>query len=342
MTISGGGNGPLVSISKGDKSLSLTWPTALPVPALAGNTATYANVLPDVDLQVIADPAGGYHERLVVKTPTAAANPTLEAITFAVATNGLTLSARADGGVNAVDSAGANIFATDTPLMWDTPVARPLTKLERIDGLTSEDPQPKYVAPMDVQLTPGGITVIPDQAILAKPDVQWPVYLDPSSTPITSYDWTHVAKNFPTQSYWNFDRNEGAKVGLGEGVTYRSYFLFGIAGIRGKIVTKATFGITLDHSWPCSTNTPVDLYLTDNISRSASVTWKNSVTDTNKWRSKLAAASGHANESSCGEPDMPMDFASAALTNAVSAAAGGTSNQLTLGLRAPDEANNQQ
>ncbi|GAB3153495.1 hypothetical protein GCM10027290_46360 [Micromonospora sonneratiae] len=342
LKISAGGSGPLVTVSKGSKSLSLTWPTPLPTPSLLGSTAIYANVLPDVDLQVIADPAGGYHERLVVKTPAAAANPALNSITFGVTTTGLTLSARPDGGVNAVDSSGTGVFATDTPLMWDTPVAPTLTKLERIEGLTREDPQPKYIAPMDVQLSPGAMTVIPDQALLSNPDVQWPLYLDPSSTPIASYDWTHISKNYPTQSYWNYDRDDGAKVGLGEGVTYRSYFLFSIAAIRGKIVTKATFAITLNHSYQCTTSTPVDLYHTDNISRSASVTWKNSVTDTNKWRTKLATASGHANGSSCGEPDMPMDFASTALTNAVSAAAGGTSNQLTFGLRAPDEGTTQQ
>lgn len=345
LTISGGGTGPLVTVTQADKSLSLTWPHPLPAPTLTGATATYPDVLPDVDLQVIAEPAGGYRERLVVKTAEAAANPALDAITFGTQTSGLTLSARPDGGVNAVDSGGSVIFATDTPLMWDTPVAPPLGKLERmerLDGLATEEPQPNFVAPMDVHLAPGRLTVVPDQELLDNPDVGWPLYIDPNSTPITSYDWTHIAKQYPTQSYWNYDRGDGAKVGHGSGVTYRSYFLFSINSILGKIVTKATFAITLDHSWQCSTSTPVNLYRTDNISRSASVTWKNSVTDTNKWKTNLASASGHANESSCGESDMPMDFASTALTTAVSTAAAGGSKQITFGLRAPDETTNQQ
>ncbi|MGW4467699.1 LamG-like jellyroll fold domain-containing protein [Micromonospora sp. NPDC004704] len=344
LTISGGGSGPLLTVGKDDKNLSLTWPTPLPAPSLQGNTATYPNVLPEVDLQVTAEPMGGYREQLVVKSPTAADNPALHAITFGVRTDGLTLSTRTDGGINALDSTGAAVFATDPPLMWDTPSEPTLSRIERIEGNgpIDSDPQSRLVGPMDVVLTPTAITVIPDRDILDNPQVNWPLFLDPNSTPIGPSDWTHIAKEFPTQSYWNYDRDDGAKVGAASGVTYRSYFLFGIGNIRGKIITSATFGITLDHSYQCSTNTPVDLYLTDNISRSGAVTWKNSVTDTNKWRSNLASASGHANESSCGEPDMPMGFASTALTNAVSTAAAGTSSQITFGLRAPNEGTNQQ
>ena len=49
---SAGGAAPLVTVVRGGKSLALSWPSALPVPTLLGDTAKYAEVLPGVDLLV--------------------------------------------------------------------------------------------------------------------------------------------------------------------------------------------------------------------------------------------------------------------------------------------------
>lgn len=77
LVLSGGGSGPLVSLTVDGKNLSLTWPSALPVPSLSGASATYADVLAGVDLQVTATPAGGVEETLVVRTAQAASDPAL-------------------------------------------------------------------------------------------------------------------------------------------------------------------------------------------------------------------------------------------------------------------------
>jgi hypothetical protein len=50
--LSGGGSGPMVSIVRDGGELSLGWPDALPPPVLEGDTATYPDVLPGVDLRV--------------------------------------------------------------------------------------------------------------------------------------------------------------------------------------------------------------------------------------------------------------------------------------------------
>ncbi len=55
VSFSGGGTGPLLTGVMDGRTLSLSWPKALPKPTLAGNVATYANVLPSVDLQVKAE-----------------------------------------------------------------------------------------------------------------------------------------------------------------------------------------------------------------------------------------------------------------------------------------------
>ena len=72
VTFSGGGNGQgLITLEDEGHELQLDWPTALPQPRLDGDTATYAGVLPDVDLKLTAL-SSGYTSVLVVKTPEAA------------------------------------------------------------------------------------------------------------------------------------------------------------------------------------------------------------------------------------------------------------------------------
>ncbi|GAB3898759.1 hypothetical protein GCM10029964_083740 [Kibdelosporangium lantanae] len=50
---SGGGTAPLVELGT-EQRLALRWPTPLPQPVLAGDTATYPEVLPGVDLKMTA------------------------------------------------------------------------------------------------------------------------------------------------------------------------------------------------------------------------------------------------------------------------------------------------
>ena len=56
LTLSGGGDTTLATMSIDGHHLSLTLPTPLPEPDLAGDTATYRDVLPGVDLQARATP----------------------------------------------------------------------------------------------------------------------------------------------------------------------------------------------------------------------------------------------------------------------------------------------
>lgn len=57
----------MVSLEQGQRTLSVRWPDGLPQPSLDGATATYAEVLPGVDLQLTAMP-DGYREVLRVKS----------------------------------------------------------------------------------------------------------------------------------------------------------------------------------------------------------------------------------------------------------------------------------
>ncbi|MGW6706417.1 hypothetical protein ACWGDE_16185 [Streptomyces sp. NPDC054956] len=119
VAFSGGGSGPLVTMVRDGKKVSLTWPAVLPAPVVSGDTATYPAILPDVDLTVTAH-ADGFSQVLVVKTPEAAANPALATLKLGAQTDGVTLSQAGSGDVLAQDGHGNTVFRADPPLVWDS------------------------------------------------------------------------------------------------------------------------------------------------------------------------------------------------------------------------------
>jgi hypothetical protein len=54
LQLSGGGNRTLATLTSGTRTMTLSWPSVLPAPAVTGAQATYASVFPGVDLKVTA------------------------------------------------------------------------------------------------------------------------------------------------------------------------------------------------------------------------------------------------------------------------------------------------
>ncbi|MDA0635004.1 DNRLRE domain-containing protein [Nonomuraea sp. MCN248] len=325
LRFSGGGDTPMAEVARGGRSLALTWPGKLPEPALDGATATYAEVLPGVDLQVTAD-VDGFSHVLVVKTRQAALSGRLDRIGFALRTQGLTVRSGQGGGMEAVDRAGTEVFAAPTPLMWDSP-ADPDGKRMTLANRPGEGPSPgsRHEA-MGLRIDGGGLTLTPDQAMLADPGTRYPVYLDPSvSAPRGA--WTSVWKKYPTTNYLN--SSDVARVGHENetGQTNRSFFQMNTGtAIHGKQIIKATFRTYETWSWSC-TKRAVELWLTGGISKST--TWNNQPS----WSQKLntqTVAKGWS--TSCPAGGVEFDATAAA----VKAAASNWSN-ITLGLRATSE-----
>ena len=121
LRLSGGGTGSLLTGRRAGSEVSLTWPGVLPAPTVSGATATYADVLPGVDLVVTAQETG-FSEVLVVKHRLAAKNPNLRAFTFGTALSGLSWR-NTDGRLEAVDAAGRAVLAATAPRMWDSSAA---------------------------------------------------------------------------------------------------------------------------------------------------------------------------------------------------------------------------
>jgi hypothetical protein len=259
LAFSGGGTAPLVRLGRDGKELALTWPTALPAPRLAGDTATYPDVLPGVDLRMQAT-AVGYSEVLVVKTREAAANPALTAIRLGLATTGLTVTADAAGNLSARDAAGTLVFGAPAPLMWDSaPPADAAT-----NGMPGPGRPGEHQAVIEVEVGPGRLELQPDKALLTDPATQYPVYIDPGFTEGAA-GWTLVLEGV-TQPKWNGANDTSPIVGKsgwsdwdGPAVKYRTYFQFNTGQVLGTVLKSAQFRVM--EVWaPSCTPTWVDAY----------------------------------------------------------------------------------
>ncbi|MFB6837233.1 FG-GAP-like repeat-containing protein [Streptomyces sp. NPDC056361] len=310
VTFSGGGTGPLLSGVKDGRTLTLTWPKALPKPTLAENVATYAEVLPGVDLQLKAE-VEGFSQLLVVKTAQAAQNPELETLKFGLDTVGVTVAKDPEtGSINAVDPAGQTVFTSPTPLMWDSTssaggtvasfASRAVATADAVETAPGDlfEPAPgAQDAQMPTTVTGDTLEIKPDQALLDGADTQYPVYIDPSFAWGSRQNWTRVYQKYPNTSFWN--TKEVVRVGY-ENETNglsRSFFQLDTAGIRGTQVKSSVFRIRNTWSWSCGAR-PVELWHVGPIS--SKTTWNRqpakigtapvaTVNDAKGWSSDCAA-----------------------------------------------------
>ncbi len=349
MTFSGGGSGPLVSLETAGKELSYTWPTALPAPQLDGDTATYKDVLPDVDLQMRSD-TDGFHQLLVVNTATAAQNPALAQLKLAVSGSGLKLAESPDGGLQARDEAGGGLaFEAPTPVMWDsgadgttesattakTRSAQAQTEAAAADGQGPGDAS--KIAPIGVDVSSDGsqLQLTPDQEMLSAADTRFPVYLDPETYTPKASSWTMASRYWASTPQWRFNGDADAGVGYC-GWDYcapydlkRLFYQFPASTFAGKTILSATFVAHETHSASCDAR-PVELWRTKAIS--SSTTW-NSQNNDAFWLNKLSTANvAHGGGTSCPAGDVEFDAKSA-----VQVAANVGSSTATFGLRASDE-----
>jgi hypothetical protein len=231
MAFSGGGAGPLVRMRRDGTELALSWPGRLPEPVLSGDTATYREVLPGVDLTVRAT-VEGFSQLLIVKSATAAKNPALSRVRLGTATKGVTVRAAEGGALAAVDAKGTPVFEAPAPYMWDSSA-----------GSTAASKPGGTVRSMRVGLGAREVALTPDQSLLTGARTKYPVYIDPSWSGSRTA-WTQVWSNLPTTSFWNGanDAEDEARVGYDatDGKKTRSFFRFDTTGVKGKHILKAT------------------------------------------------------------------------------------------------------
>ncbi len=299
VSFSAGGSSPFaISIVDG-KRFELSWPAPLPAATIDGDTATYAEVLPGVDLAVTATRSGFTHV-LVVKTAAAAANPALASIEYGVSGD-VTARAKADGDIELVDADGKVLpLGSHAASMWDSSAD---LKRSTVHG-------PSELAktrPVGTVVKGSKLSVIPDAQLL-KTGVL-PLYIDPVWQPMAS---TWVYANNANASW---TPGEHARVGRNpdDGKIFRSFFTFPVTSLSGQSIQTAAMRITLDHTAACAGNTAYAYNTAPQTGAAGSrVTWSPALL------TQLGSAWGQSNESgSCGgdQGDDFLNITSSALRN---------------------------
>ncbi|WP_308212208.1 LamG domain-containing protein [Mumia quercus] len=354
LELSGGGSkDPLVSMGEGDQRVELVWPTSLPKPTLDGDTATYADVMTDVDLKVTATDTG-FREVLVVRSVEGAKAVAAAPLRLGLETAGLEVRPDADGGTRFVDLDGEVVFYTPPAFMWDSSSteepARPESKSlsappEAFVDDGEEEPHFKGARPGDVlaaittKASEDAIVVAPRAKDLTSPERVFPIYVDPS-VHINRATWMMIGSN--GEHDWSFTGDEG----MGRcanyctsGTPYTKRMLFSIpanANLSGRQVTDAKFRITETHAVNC-TPTEVRLYRS-NQSFSSATRWPGISLDDNLGEKN--AAIGWPGGSCAGEGYLTIadnGDSNDNLTGTVRKLANGDFAKLNLVLRAGDE-----
>ncbi|WP_127507215.1 FG-GAP-like repeat-containing protein [Actinoplanes solisilvae] len=316
-----GGNGPAVTLVQDGKKLTLTWPHGkLPAPTVASDAATYAEVLPGVDLVLHATRTGFTHV-LVVKNAKAAANPAVREVRFDLGGDAKT-KRLADGSLQAL-AGGKLIASAPAPQMWDsttTPAAgRAKTAganaVEKSSAASQGDLARTAAVRADV--TGGDLVLRPDPALLGA-SAKFPVFIDPAWSTGKSR-WAYSTDN-------NTNNTDVSRARVGadpDGRTYRSFFDFPITALKGHHIEDAYVQMKVDHTFSCS-STPNSMWQAGSIS-----------TPRSKWSPSLvkhlATVSSNANEGTgCDDspqPDMTVNFHTNAVISVVNTlAAKGTAN----------------
>ncbi|WP_166790723.1 MULTISPECIES: LamG domain-containing protein [unclassified Cryobacterium] len=304
--------------------LTETWPLgALPVPVVDAASATYPEVLPGVDLQLTAT-STGMSEVLVVKTKEAAANPELSAVQLVV--SGAPVAAAADGSTSTGPDTETSL-RSNKPQAWDSSAT---------DASSSGPGGGDVGLPVDQTVT-GDTMSLDVAAVVAKPGLTYPVFVDPDWSGGNIHAWW-INQAYPNQSYidggaytdgmqfagyvqasWSSD---------GRAQRAEAFWQMDASAITGRHILQARFNTTELYASSCQAR-PIELWSVTGVS--AGMSWNGS--SALGWQQRLDTQNvAHGYNSSC--PAQAVGFDA---TPAVAAASAAGVGSVTLGMRASDE-----
>ncbi|MEU6994654.1 LamG-like jellyroll fold domain-containing protein [Streptomyces sp. NPDC046465] len=351
LTFSGGGDAPLVRMTKAGRELALSWPGKLPEPQVEGATATYGDVLPGVDLRMGAQ-EDGFTQLLVVKSAKAAESPELAQFRLKLATSGVAVEETARGGLQALDEGAKGVvFEAAKPMMWDSspgssaaPAAKAKPSMRAApgkEGLTMAGEEPVAgesgkLGPVEVDVPADGqeLVLTPDSDVLKGKDTTYPVFIDPQMYSPPAAAWTMASKYWAGSPQWKFNGDHDAGMGYCNWYyckpwdTKRLFYRIPVSKFAGKSVLSAEFVVRNTWSASCS-DRGVELWETKDIS--SSTTW-NSQNTSGFWKKKLSSKSFAYGYSGCSAKDAEFPVQSA-----VQDAADDRDKTLTFGLQAASE-----
>jgi hypothetical protein len=339
-------------------TVAYTWPGTLPEPVLNGPRALYSEVLPGVDLLLIAREEGGFAQLLIVKSREAAQSKALATVSYGLRSKTAVFRYdQASSRVRVLDKAGKEVGSIPTPFAWDssgrdpelpegrseprTSVATPADVL-KLSGLSGIEPGAHH-APMPIHLEGNRTGTarldlrVGQTSLFTDKDVRFPVFVDPTLN--TAWlAWTVAYKPYPNTSFWNGTNfssgTSDARVGheSDTGGTARSFWRMNYSSsLKGATISSATFKVLNNHSWSCTTR-EFQFWMTGAIS--SGTTWNKQPS----WSTELQRKSFAHGWSSSSCPDEYEAF------NVKAAAQKGADNgwsNITFGMRATSESDTQ-
>lgn len=344
VVFSSGGAGPFATMRGAGAEFSLGWPTPLPQGVVQGDTITYPDVYPDVDLVVRAE-RGGFSHLLVVGTAEAAQNPAVRETTYVL--GGSAEVTVTEGGVTVTGPDGL-LAAAPPASAWDSgtdPVgARDVdafgrTGQESADGESSTVRGPgeaARVAPVEVRVSGDVLTVAADPAVLDSGN--FPIFIDPT------YDkkwarWAPVNDSNP-DTRWTSGSSwprEVARVGSNyddHGDLWRSIFYFDVSALVGKrLVYTTSVDAYLVHTGWCAGES-IGIWQTSSIA-SNTPTWNGMASH---WLhdGPVQTKTGKAN-AKCGQSANWLKFDHAGIGGHVQRHANNGATSITFGFRMASE-----
>jgi RHS repeat-associated protein len=250
VTFSAGGTGPLVTMNDGGHRLMLSWPGTLPAPRVVGDSATYAEVLPGVDL-VLRAARTGFAAVVAVKTREAGANPALRSIDLRV--DGDVRLARAADGMLTAAAGGHDVATAPAPAMWDS--SRPAAPLGGARSSEREPGNGAKIRSAEARVAADGHLVLsPDPAMLSAVDTAYPVYIAPTFSNRMA-TWAYANS---TNTTWPADRPRLGR-NPADGTEFRPFFSFDLSPLRGRQVSDAKMSVKLVPAASCGP-TSIQLY----------------------------------------------------------------------------------
>ena len=298
------GSTDLASMGTGENLVAMGWNGALPEPRLDGSKATYAEVLPGIDLVVQAN-ATGFEQFTVVKSRAAAKH--VGEISLPLTGAGAASATKDKHGQMKIRGAnGKQSASIPTPMMWD---ARSAT--------TGGPPKRRPVTTI-IPTTAPTLRLQPDQKWLNSPDTVYPVTIDPYIDWSGTATSTTVVKGYPT----DWPDADSLFVGTYDSTwSSRSFVTWWANRIQGMAVTSATAHFANPFSTSC-TPTPWEVWATGPITDNTS--WDNQPA----WLSKEATSTS----TTCND-----DWVTADATEFFWRAVEENNTNPTMGLRAADE-----
>ncbi|MCZ7420147.1 hypothetical protein O7605_11545 [Verrucosispora sp. WMMA2121] len=345
VVFSSGGAGAFATMTGGGATFSLGWVDPLPEGVIAGDSITYPNVYPDVDLVVRAE-RGGFSHLLVVKSAAAAANPLVRETRYVV---GGSATVSALGGGVTVSGPEGLLAAAPPAKAWDSTREVAGARAGFLADGAPSDPRPDRstargpadaarTAAVDVQVGDGHMSVSADPELLDAG--RFPVFIDPtydkkwaSWAPVND---SRASTQWTSGSDWP---REVARVGSNHddhGDIWRSHFYFATSALAGKrLIDRASLDAYLVHTADCDGES-ISVWQTNSLAANTP-TW-NGMKD--KWlhgeplQTKLGKANGGCSPSQ--DPNW-MSFNDTEIGHHVQRHADEGHTSITFGLRMATE-----